>query len=233
MKLVCKSQFIGDVVVVRCEGRIVAGEEAQSLRQEIEKLLLETRKFVLHLGGVAYIDSGGLGAMVRLLGTLRADRGDLKLCELSPFLMRVFEATDLNGMFHTYPTEREAIEAFSRRPEESVPVSRSSRPKVICVDSSSDLLAYLSAILKRCNYQVYTTKHLSDATTLVRSTHPRVAICGPATQESVCVQAFEKFRQADPAMQILILPPDFQASEAGQAGTNLVEQIGAMISAPE
>lgn len=231
MKLSCKSQFIGDVVVIRCEGRIVAGEEAQSLRQEIEKLLLETRKFVLHLGGVAYIDSGGLGAMVRLLGTLRADRGDLKLCELSPFLMRVFEATDLKGMFHAYATEREAVEAFSRRPEESAPVSRSSRPKVICVDSSSDLLAYLSAILKRCNYQVYTTKHLSDAATIVKSTHPRVAICGPATQEST--QAFEKFRQADPAMRILILPSDFQASEAGQAGTNLVEQIGAMITAQE
>lgn len=231
MKLSCKSQFIGDVVVIRCEGRIVAGEEAQSLRKEIEKLLLETRRFVLHLGGVAYIDSGGLGAMVRLLGTLRADRGDLKLCELSPFLMRVFDATDLKGMFHTYATEREAIEAFSHRPQESIPVSRSSRPKVICVDSSSDLLAYLSAILKRCNYQVYTTKHLSDAATLVKSTHPRVAICGPATQESA--QAFEKFRQADPAMQILVLPSDFQASEAGQAGAHLVEQIGAMITAQE
>src|SRR5690348_17051404 len=30
MKLACKSQYIGDVVVVRCEGRIVAGEEVQS-----------------------------------------------------------------------------------------------------------------------------------------------------------------------------------------------------------
>ena len=167
--------------------------------------------------------------MVRLLGTLRADRGDLKLCELSPFLMHVFEATDLKEMFHTHQTEREAIEAFSHRPQESVQVSRSSRPKVICVDSSSDLLAYLSAILKRCNYQVYTTKHLSDATTMVKSTHPRLAICGPATQESV--QAFEKFRQADPAMRILILPADFQASEAGQAGSDLVERIGALLSA--
>lgn len=229
MKLVCKSQYIGDVVVVRCEGRIVAGEEVQSLRQEIEKSLLETKKFVLQLSGVAYIDSGGLGAMVRLLGTLRADRGDLKLCELSPFLMQVFEATDLKGLFHTYKTEREAIEAFSHRPQESAQVSQGSRPKVICVDSSSDLLAYLSAILKRCNYQVYTTKHLSDATTMVKSTHPRLAICGPATQESV--QAFEKFRQADPAMQILILPADFQASEAGQAGSDLVERIGALLSA--
>jgi len=229
MKLACKSQYIGDVVVVRCEGRIVAGEEVQFLRQEIEKSLLETKKFVLHLGGVAYIDSGGLGAMVRLLGTLRAERGDLKLCELSPFLMHVFEATDLKEMFHTYQTEQEAIEAFSRRTQESVQVSRSSRPKVICVDSSSDLLAYLSAILKRCDYQVYTTKHLSDATTMVKSTHPRLAICGPATQESV--HAFEKFRQADPAMQILILPADFQASEAGQAGSDLVERIGALLGA--
>jgi stage II sporulation protein AA (anti-sigma F factor antagonist) len=230
MKLICKSHQIGDVVVVRCVGRIVAGEESQSLRLEIEKSLLETKKFVLHLGGVAYIDSGGLGALVRLFGTLRAARGDLKLCELSPFLKRVFEATDLKGLLEIYGTEREAVEAFCHRPQELAKDSSGSRTKVICVDSNGDLLAYLSAILKRCDYQVYTAKFLSDATTLVKSTRPRLAVCGPTTQENP--RAFEKFRQADPCMQILVLPPDFQASEAGKAGSNLVERIGALLSAP-
>ena len=230
MKLICKSHQIGDVVVVRCVGRIVAGEESQPLRLEIEGSLLETKRFVLHLGGVAYIDSGGLGALVRSLGTLRAARGDLKLCELSPLLKQVFEATHLKGIFEIYGTEREAVEAFCHRPRTLVQASSGSRPKVICVDGSSDLLAYLSAILKRCNYDVYTAKYLSDATTLVKSTHPRLAICGPATQESA--PAFERFRQADPCMQILVLPPDFRATEAGKAGSNLVARIGALLNPP-
>lgn len=228
MKLVCKSHFVGDVVVIRGVGRIVAGEEIQTLRLETEKSLLETKKFVLQLKGVAYIDSGGLGGLVRLLGTLRAAKGDLKLCELSLFLKRVFDATDLKGLFEIYGTEKEAVQAFCRPPQALAQDSKTPRPKVICVDTSGDLLAYLSAVLKRSNYQVYTAKFLSDATTLARSTRPRLAVCGPSTQENP--RAFEKFRQADPCMQILVLPEDFQASEAGQAGSNLVEQIGALLS---
>src|SRR5438876_10250960 len=131
-----QSQKIGGVAVIRCEGRLVVSEGVRLLQEEVEKHTLETKKYLLDLGALSYIDSGGLGAMVRLLGTLRAERGDLKLCELSPFLMHVFEATDLKGIFHTHQTEREAIQAFSHRPQESVQVSRSSRPKVICVDSS-------------------------------------------------------------------------------------------------
>ena len=229
MKLVCRSQMIGDVAVIRCEGRIVAGEEAQSLRAQAEESLLETKKFVLQLAGVTYVDSGGLGAIVRLLGTLRAARGDLKLCGLSPFLQQVFEATNLKELFHTYSTESEAMAAFSQRPQASSQASRAARPKVICVDSSSDLLAYLSALLKQCSYEVYTAKYLSDAATLARSTHPRLAICGPTTQASA--PAFEKFRQADPQMQILLLPPDFHAAEASQAGSDLVGRIEALLIA--
>lgn len=226
MKLVCKAVKIGDVVVVRCTGRIVVGEEVQSLLRKIEEWELETKKFVLQLAEVAYVDSGGMGALVRLLGKLRAARGDLKLCELPPFLMQVLEVIRLKGLFETYATEREAIVAFSHRPQAGAQGPLGTRPKVICIDSSSDLLAYLSAMLKRHEFDVYTAKFLSDATTLARSTHPRVAICGPTTQESAV--AFEKFRQANPGMQILILPPDFDASEAGQAGSSLVERIGAM-----
>jgi hypothetical protein len=145
-------------------------------------------------------------------------------------LLQVLAATNLIGVFHICGTESQAIAAFSGRPPSASQTAPALRPRVICVDSSSDLLAYLGAILKRCNYEVYTAKLLSDAATLVRSTRPRLAICGPTTQESAL--AFEKFRQAHPGMQILILPPDFHASEAGQTGSELVERIGALLSAP-
>ena len=154
MKLICHSQKAGDVVVIRCSGRIVAGEEVRSLQSETEKFLLETKKFVLQLAEVAYVDSGGLGAIVRLLGTLRAARGDLKLCQLSTFLLEVFESTNLKGLFPSYGTEAEAIAAFSQRPPAPALGTVATQKKVICIDSSGDLLAYLSAFLKRRNFEV-------------------------------------------------------------------------------
>jgi anti-sigma B factor antagonist len=229
MKLLCQSQKIGDVVVIRCEGRIVVGEEVRALQLEVEKFRLETKKFVLQLEAVAYIDSGGLGAVVRLLGTLRAARGDLKLCQLSPFLLQVFEATNLKSIFHTYGTEAGAVAAFSQRRSDPLQHPPTSRPKVICIDSSSDLLAYLSALLKRCDYEVYTAKFLMDAATLVKTMRPSLAICGPTTQASTA--AFEKFRHADPEMQIFLLPSDFHATDAGQAGLDLVAQVRSLLNA--
>ena len=72
MHLTLQSQCIAGVAVIRCQGRIVVGTEVGLLQQEVEKHRLETQKYVLQLAEVNYLDSGGLGAMVRLVGMLRA-----------------------------------------------------------------------------------------------------------------------------------------------------------------
>ena len=92
-------------------------------------------------------------------------------------------------------------------------------------------MAYLSAFLKRRNFEVYTAKFLSDATTIVKCTRPCLAICGSTTQASSV--AFEKFRQADPRMQVLLLPADFHAAEASQAGMDLLDRIQRLLSTQE
>ena len=124
MQLILQSQNIEDVAVVRCQGRIVAGAEADALRRELENLTRVRKKVVLQLADVGFIDSAGLGALVRLFGVLQNAGGGLKLCQLSPFVLQVLQATNLLGVFRTYQSENEAIEAFSERPrsaEETVP----------------------------------------------------------------------------------------------------------------
>ena len=116
MQLILQSQNIEDVAVVRCQGRIVAGAEADALRRELENLTRVRKKVVLQLADVGFIDSAGLGALVRLFGVLQNAGGGLKLCQLSPFVLQVLQATNLLGVFHTYSSENEAVEAFSERP---------------------------------------------------------------------------------------------------------------------
>ncbi len=79
MQLTLQTQHAGDVVIVRCRGRIVSGDEVRFLQLELEKLTDVTRNVVLQLADVTYVDSGGLGALVRIFGVLRAERGDLKM----------------------------------------------------------------------------------------------------------------------------------------------------------
>jgi anti-anti-sigma factor len=228
VQLNLQSQYRGDVVVIRCSGRIIASDEARALQLEVEKHTLETKQFVLHLEDVTFLDSGGLGALVRLVGTLRAARGDLKLCQLSPFLKKVFETTKLAGVFHIYASEKEAIDSFAQRRPHSQASPHPSTPKVLCVESSGDLLAYLSALLKRSGYDVLTTKNLGDASTFVKAAKPALIICGPSAQTNASV--FEKFRLSHPNVELLLLPLDFHATEASEASVNLVHRIQSLLS---
>ena len=215
-------------MVIRCSGRIVAGDEAQSLLRECEKHTLETKKFVLQLQEVNFLDSGGLGALVRLLGSLRAHRGDLKLCQLSPFLLKVFTSTNLSAVFHIYASEKEAIEAFSQRRQQPHGSLHPSKPKILCVEDSAELLAYLSALLKQAGFEVFTTKNLGDAATFMRATKPAMVICGPATQANSPM--LDKFRNTHSKVELLLLPPDFVAADASEASSSLVSRIQTLLN---
>ena len=82
LPLSLKTRAVGDVTIVQCSGRIVAGPEAESLREHVCGTLQDHRDIILHLGEVAFIDSSGLGMLVRLLTSTRRVSGDLKLCSL-------------------------------------------------------------------------------------------------------------------------------------------------------
>jgi anti-anti-sigma factor len=228
MQLHMQHQFCGDVMVIRCSGRIVAGDEAQSLLRECEKHTLETKKFVLQLQEVNFLDSGGLGALVRLLGSLRAHRGDLKLCQLSPFLLKVFTTTNLSAIFHTYASEKEAIDAFSQRQHQPHGSPHPSKPKILCVEDSAELLAYLSALLKQSGFEVFTTKNLGDAATFMRATKPALVICGPAVQANRPM--LDTFRNTHSKVELLLLPPDFVATDASEASLSLVSRIQTLLN---
>src|SRR6202163_1501640 len=83
MLLSLDTREVGRVTIVRCNGRIVAGSESESLRAHVAWLLRDRRSIVLHLGDVGFIDSSGLGTMVSTLTSTRQARGDLKLCDVS------------------------------------------------------------------------------------------------------------------------------------------------------
>src|ERR1700680_279518 len=227
MQLILQSQIMGDVVVIRCQGHIVFGDEVRTLQREVENLTHVRKSVVLQLAQVSYVDSGGVGALGRLPNLLRVDGGDLKLCQLSPFVLQVLTATKLHGVFHTYATEKEAIEAFSWAL--APPEKTSGGTRIVCIDSSNDLLAYLNVLLKRAGYEVFTTRYPSDAMILIRATKPRIVIYGSGMQTGE--SAIEKFRQSVPNVQVLLLPSDFSTAEASQAGTELVDRVRSVLTA--
>jgi len=112
MSLKIESKKIDDVTVVHCTGRIVFGDEASALRAELKKVLASSKKILLNLADVSYIDSGGLGSLVGVYSSARAAGADIKLSGLGQRVRDVLQITKLVTVFEVYDNEQKALAAF-------------------------------------------------------------------------------------------------------------------------
>lgn len=103
------------VTVVYCNGRIVFGDEATILRDKVKELLQEHKQIVLNLGGVSYIDSGGLGTLVGLYTSARGAKADIKLANLTQRVRDQLQITKLVTVFESFDSEDMAIRSFSEK----------------------------------------------------------------------------------------------------------------------
>ena len=227
MNLTLQSQTVDSVVVIRCQGRIVLGDEIRALQLEVGKLRQLKKKVVLQLAEVNYIDSAGLGALVRLVGMLRVGGGGLKLCELSPFVHKVLQATHLLGTIPNYASEKEAVEAFADAAGSQEKSSRTHGAKIICLDSSNDLLAYLKALLTQAGYEVFIARELPDAKTFALTTGARIVIYDQDPQQRL---SDRKVSRQPPPRKSVAPPPDFSTAEASQAGADLLARLHSALS---
>jgi anti-sigma B factor antagonist len=208
--------------VVRCTGRLTAGEDNESLRLHVTGMFRDRKNFVLHLGEVGFIDSSGLGTMVRLLTSARQLRGDLKLCNLPPLVHKTLKTTNLTSLFETHESEESAISAFYRRGQESQQTP-SQGPAVVCVDQNGDVLAYLREFLRRNGYDVHTSSSLQDSCLLVRVLRPALLILGPNLSASLATR--QAFDSACAKLPVIELGHDFSTLEAGEAASRLLQNV--------
>jgi anti-sigma B factor antagonist len=90
-----KVQTFGSIAIVRCQGRIVAGDENAVLRKAVlPQAACST--LVLDLAAVAGIDAGGLGALLGLHASTRANGMQLKLMNVPNIIQQVLEVTHLD-----------------------------------------------------------------------------------------------------------------------------------------
>jgi anti-sigma B factor antagonist len=226
MALALNRREVGEVVVVQCRGRIVAGNDTETLRAHISETMRDRKDFVLHLGDVAFIDSSGLGTIVRLLTSARRSRGDVKLCNLPRTIEGLLKTTNLHRLFDIHESEESAISAFYCATVACEDV-RPSGAFVLCVDRSNDVLAYLRELLKRRGYDVQTTVSLPDALILVRACRPALLVVGPNLAASPATR--QAFEAACARMPVVELGSEFSTLDAGEAASRLLESIQARL----
>jgi anti-sigma B factor antagonist len=105
---------VDDIVVVDCAGRIVFGEESADLRDTVRMVITQSKRIILNLSGVTYIDSGGLGTLVALYTTARSNGGSIKLANLTQRVGDLLQVTKLVTIFDVHDSVEKAIESFRK-----------------------------------------------------------------------------------------------------------------------
>ena len=105
---------VGDVIVLDLKGKITLGEGDELLKDKVNSLVSQgQKKIILNLAAVPYIDSAGLGEIVRTYTTVSRQGGSLKLLNLTKRITDLLAITKLLTVFETFDSENDAIRSFS------------------------------------------------------------------------------------------------------------------------
>jgi anti-sigma B factor antagonist len=108
-----EERAVGDVVVLDLKGRVTLGDGDELLKDKVNSLVNRGfKKIVLNLAEVPYIDSAGLGEIVRTYTTVSRQGGSLKLLNLTKRISDLLAITKLLTVFETFDTESDAIKSF-------------------------------------------------------------------------------------------------------------------------
>ncbi len=112
MKL--SSRIVDGITVLDVEGKILLGEGDIQIKQTIDDLLSQGRKnYLLNLAKVPYIDSAGLGQIIRCFTAIRKSGGMLKLLSPNAKVIDLLTVTKLVNVFDWYNEESGALNSFT------------------------------------------------------------------------------------------------------------------------
>ena len=103
----------GKVGVIEVKGSLVGGEETDELRNAVADYVEQgTKKLVIDLSKVTYLNSTAIGVLVSAHTTFSSNKGFVKLCGVNKNINNIFVITKLTLVFDVVETRDDAIKAF-------------------------------------------------------------------------------------------------------------------------
>jgi len=104
----------GDVAILDVEGKIMSGEGDVEIKKAVDTLIQQGhKKVLLNLAKVPYLDSAGLGEIIRCFTALRKSGGHFGLLSPNKRVLDLLSITKLLNVFDCFDNESSAIASFS------------------------------------------------------------------------------------------------------------------------
>jgi anti-sigma B factor antagonist len=102
----------GDIKIISCKG-FIDTTTSQTLENTLSDILKkQCYKIIIDLSEVDYISSAGWGIFVSEIKNIRKNKGDLKLVNMKPEVMEIFELLDFTNILEYYKDVDEAVKKF-------------------------------------------------------------------------------------------------------------------------
>ena len=102
-----------EMSIVRVNGEITFSTSGDLRKKLLELVDKGSKKIILNIGGVDYIDSSGMATMVEILQKIKSEGGYLVLCKVKDKVKDILEMVKLRDLFEIFDTEEEAVEGFN------------------------------------------------------------------------------------------------------------------------
>jgi anti-anti-sigma factor len=103
----------GDITILTVTGDLVIGEPETTFKKTVTQLLEEGRvNLLVDLSSVGFLDSSGLGALVRALTQSQKEGGQTKLLNAGPQVRKLLQMTKLDSVFEIHSDLEAAVSSF-------------------------------------------------------------------------------------------------------------------------
>ena len=114
MSMKFTTREVNGVTILDLSGKITLGEGGLTLREEVRNIVAKgSKKILLNLGNINYIDSSGIGELVSGFTSVRNAGGELKLLNLTKKVRDLLVITKLVTVFDVKDDEASAVASFA------------------------------------------------------------------------------------------------------------------------
>ncbi len=225
MPLSTRSRLCENIFVIHCQGRIVAGDEVAILEKALDEANRESPRIVLQVSEVERLDSLGLGLLVRYAARLRKRGGDLRLASAPHFILDLLKLTMLSSVLQVCATEEDALASFRKHPSAQAALGKSAR-KVLILDQSADLCAFVKTILTQHGFDVRSAALARDAKILLQVDRVDFILTSADSPQFCSEPVIGPLKTLAPKAAALQLPAGFKHRDALDATANLLQLFG-------
>ena len=103
----------GAVTIITVRGDLVIGDAETTFKKTVTRLIEEGRvNLLVDLSSVGFLDSSGLGALVRALTNTQKEGGQTKLLNAGPQIRKLLQMTKLDSVFEIHEDMEAAVTSF-------------------------------------------------------------------------------------------------------------------------